>query len=50
MKYPQYNWFFWVLGAKVQVVITTSNYSSAVRRMKKFVGTKKFKYQFGERA
>jgi len=43
----KYLYHFWVLGDKVQVVVKTSNYSSAVNKMRKFVGNKKFKYQFG---
>lgn len=48
MKTKQYNWHFWVLGSNVQVVIQSTNYCTAVNRMKKFVGSKKFQFQFGE--
>jgi hypothetical protein len=50
MKPPQFNWHFWIKGHKLQVVITTSNWSSAVCRLKKFIGPKtKYTFQFGER-
>jgi hypothetical protein len=40
----KYNWHFWVWEDEIQAVIESTNYSSAVNRMKKFVGYKKFKF------